>query len=109
MKTSKELFERLRSDEAFAKDFSEVLTAKRENGANNCYEAIIPAAAGFGYELTKEELDEIINAQDSELSADELGKAAGGTSCLAATVWVGIGILALPVVSAGVTIAIKDD
>ena len=82
MKTAKELFERLKTDEAFAKEFSEALTAKREAGAKNYYETIIPAAEERGYELSKEELDEILKAQDSELSAEELGKIAGGGSCV---------------------------
>ena len=82
MKTAKELFERLKTDEAFAKEFSEALTAKREAGAKSYYETIIPAAEERGYELSKEELDEILKAQDSELSAEELGKVAGGGSCV---------------------------
>ena len=82
MKTAKELFERLKTDEAFAKEFSEALTAKREAGAKSYYETIIPAAEERGYELSKEELDEILNAQDTELSAEELGKVAGGGSCV---------------------------
>jgi hypothetical protein len=82
MKTAKELFEILKTDEAFAKEFSEALTAKREAGAKSYYETIIPAAEERGYELSKEELDEILKAQDSELSAEELGKVAGGGSCV---------------------------
>lgn len=70
---------------------------------------MIPAAADFGYELTREELDGMINAQDAELTVDDLGKAAGGTSCLSATIWVGIGIIAFPFVATGITIAITDD
>ncbi|MBR5088791.1 MAG: hypothetical protein IK093_05135 [Ruminiclostridium sp.] len=84
MKTAKELFERLKTDEAFAKEFSEALTAKREAGAKSVYETFIPAATERGYELSKEELDEVLNAQEAELSPEELGKAAGGTSCVIA-------------------------
>ena len=83
MKTAKELFEKLKTDEAFAKAFTESLNAKREAGAKNYYETMIPAANEFGYELTAGEIDEIVNAQDTELSPDELGKVAGGASCIA--------------------------
>ena len=98
MKTAKELFERLKTDEAFAKEFSEALTAKREAGAKSYYETIIPAAEERGYELSKEELDEILNAQDTELSPDELGKVAGGASCLVAVTATAI-LLSIGVVS----------
>ena len=82
MKTAKELFERLKTDEAFAKEFTEAVTAKREAGAKSYFETYIPAAAERGYELSKEELDAVINSQDTELSAEDLGKVAGGTSCI---------------------------
>ena len=98
MKTAKELFDRLKTDEAFTKEFSEALVAKREAGAKNYYETIIPAAEERGYELSKEELDEILNAQDTELSPDELGKVAGGASCLVAVTATAI-LLSVGVVS----------
>ena len=44
MKTAKELFERLRTDEAFATEFTEALQSKRKAGAKNYYETMIPAA-----------------------------------------------------------------
>ena len=94
MKTAKELFERLKTDEAFAKEFAEALKTKREAGAKSYYETYIPAAAERGYELSKEELDEIINAQETELSPEELGKVAGGTSCIGA-VTLSIGAVSL--------------
>ena len=108
MKKSKELFERLKTDEAFAKEFSEALAAKREAGAKSYYETFIPAAAERGYELSRAELDEVMNAQDAELSPEELGKAAGGTSCLPATVWIG-SVLGLTIAGAGVVITLSDD
>ena len=108
MKTAKELFERLKTDEAFAKEFAEALKTKREAGAKSYYETYIPAAAERGYELSKEVLDEIINAQETELSPEELGKAAGGTSCLPATVWIG-SVLGLTIAGAGVVITLSDD
>lgn len=78
MKTSKEFFERLQTDEDFAKEVGEKLKAKVEAGEND-YKAIwIPLAAEYGYELTGEELDEM--RAKSELSEEELGKVAGGSS-----------------------------
>lgn len=48
------------------------------------YETFIPAAAEMGYEVSKEELDEIVDAESEDISEEELGKIAGGTSCLTA-------------------------
>lgn len=84
MKTTKEFFERLATDEAFAKDVEETIEAKRKAGASNYYDTLIPIASERGYELSREELDAINAAQAAELSDDELGKVAGGTSCLTA-------------------------
>ena len=84
MKTAKEFFENLATDEAFARDVEEAIDAKRKAGASNYYDTIIPVAAERGYEISKEELDAINNDQMAELSEDELGKVAGGTSCLTA-------------------------
>lgn len=82
MATTKELFERLSTDQAFAEQFTEAIKARREAGAANYYETVIPVAAQFGYEVKPEELDKI-NEQEAEvLTDDELGKVAGGTSCL---------------------------
>lgn len=103
MKTAKELFERLKTDEAFAKEFAEALKTKREAGAKSYYETYIPAAAERGYELSKEELDEIINAQETELSPEELGKVAGGTSCG----WFGATVL-ITLVASGTITAVID-
>lgn len=84
MKTSKEFFERLQSDEAFAKEVTDAVAAKREAGATSYYETFIPVAADLGYEITKEDLDAVNAASVAELSDEELGKVAGGTSCLTA-------------------------
>ena len=91
MKTANELFERLKTDEAFAKDFTEALKARREAGAKSYYETVIPSAEKFG--------DEYIALQDTELSEEELGKVAGGTSCGI------IGVTVLVTLATGGTIA----
>ena len=60
MRSAKELFERLKTDEAFAKEFTAAIKSKREAGAKSYYETYIPAAEERGYELTAQELDEVI-------------------------------------------------
>lgn len=81
MKTSKEFFERLQNDEAFAKEIGEAVAAKREAGAESYYETFIPVAEERGYEISREELDAIHDAQAAAISDEELGKVAGGASC----------------------------
>ena len=80
MKTSKEFIERLQSDEEFAKEVAEKVREKAEAGATDYKEIWIPIAAEYGYEITGEELDELNDKALNELSVDELGKVAGGTS-----------------------------
>ena len=82
MKTSKEFFERLQTDTDFANEVKEAINLKREDGATNYYETFIPVAAERGYTVTAEDLDIIAEQQTSELSEEELGKVAGGTSCI---------------------------
>ena len=79
MKTAKELFERLITGEAFAKEFSGAVQAKGTPGADNNYSALITVAEENGYAVTKEDIDDFVSSQDIELDAEELGKAAGGT------------------------------
>ena len=95
MKTAKAFFERLQSDEAFAQKVNESIQARREAGARNYYETFIPVAAENGYELTKEELDSVIEAVRSEVSEEELGKVAGGTSCIGALISMAITITSM--------------
>ncbi|MBR5088792.1 MAG: hypothetical protein IK093_05140 [Ruminiclostridium sp.] len=79
MKTAKELIEKLKTDEGFSKEFGEEVIAK-SSGAPVSYEMLTETAAKFGYELTKDDIDDIAAATDSELSAEELEKVAGGFS-----------------------------
>ena len=81
MKTSKELIERLQTDEAFAKEFDEALKARRESGAKNVYECFIPVAAEYDYAISKEEMDAFMAEHAEEMSEEELGKLSGG-SCV---------------------------
>ncbi len=79
MKSSKELFERLQKDEEFAKQFADLVQSKRDSGAKNYYETLIPAASELGYELTMETVDEFLQQNYGEISEEELGKVAGGS------------------------------
>ena len=100
MKTAEELFNRLKTDEAFASEFAGALTAKREAGAANYYETMIPAANEAGYELTKEDIDAVLDANKGELTEEELGKVAGGTSCLTAAIGMSVSSAIITYVSA---------
>ena len=81
MKTAKEFTERLNSDEAFAKQVSEKVKAKKDAGAKDYTEALIPVAAELGYEITKEQVEAFLTKQSEAISEEELGKTAGGTCC----------------------------
>ena len=102
MKTLKELIERLQSDEAFAKEYTEAVKAKQDPDVKDVYGTIIPVAAQFGYEVTKKDIDEMLASASEELSAEELGKVAGGTSLFEA-VTVGSVLLVT-----GIVATIKD-
>ena len=78
MKTSKEFFEKLKSDEKFAKEVAGKVQEKIDAGATDYKEAWIPIAEEYGYELTGEELDELYSQATVELSEEELGKVSGG-------------------------------
>ena len=80
MKTSKEFFEKLQSDEGFAQEIAEKVKAMAEAGEEDYKKVWIPVAAEYGYELTGEELDELYEKNIKELSDEELGKVSGGVS-----------------------------
>ena len=80
MKTSKELIERLESDEAFKKEIEEAVKAKQGAGEETI-DAMISAAADFDYAITKEELEVAKAANSEEMSEEELGKLSGGSVC----------------------------
>ena len=74
MKTSKEFFERIKSDEIFAEEIAEKIKEK----SGDYKEILIPVAAEYDYELTEAELDELYNKQSAELTDEELEKVSGG-------------------------------
>ena len=82
MNTSKEFFERLQNDEAFAQEVGAKVKEKMDAGETDYKALWLPIANEYGYELTEEELDERYEAAAGELSDEELGKVAGGTSPL---------------------------
>ena len=78
MKTSKEFFERLRSDEEFAKEVVVKAQEKIDAKKTDYKEVWIPIAEEYGYELTGEQLDELNEQATASLSEEELGKVSGG-------------------------------
>ena len=80
MKTAKEFVEKLK-DEAFARDINEKVQAKKDANAPDYADAIVTVAAELGYEVTKEQVEALRAKQSEAISEEELGKAAGGTSC----------------------------
>ena len=81
MKTAKEFIEKMQNDEAFAKLVNEGIEAKKTAGAKDYTEALLPVAAELGYEITEEQVEEMLAKQSEVISEEELGKTAGGTSC----------------------------
>ena len=75
MKTAKEFMDKLQSDEAFATQLRE-----KVKDAEDKLSAICDFAKEQGYDINPDQLKEIIQAQSEDLSEEELGKLAGGTS-----------------------------
>lgn len=82
---TKELIEKLNTDKDFAQEFGAKLQAKRDAGAGDAYEAFIPVAAEYGYDVKPGDIDDLQEKARAELSEEELGKVAGGTSCISMT------------------------
>lgn len=80
MKTSKEFFERLQTDEAFAKAIGDEIKAKAEAGETDYKKVIIPVAQDAGYEISGDKLDDMYEKMTTELSEEELGKVSGGVT-----------------------------
>ena len=107
MKTSKEFFERLQTDEAFAKEINETVKEKLDEGLTDYKEMWIPLAEKYGYELTAEELDEMYKKISAEMSDEELGKVAGGTTpvCISATL---ASVASLVLATIGISIGTQE-
>ena len=83
MKTAKEYVERMRGDKAFAAQMNEKVKALLDAGEKDAFSAVSKAAKELGYEISPEQVREI-NKPNEDVSEEELGKLAGGTSCTAA-------------------------
>ena len=108
MKTAKEFIERLQSDEAFAKAVSDGIQAKKDAGARDYTEALLPVAAELGYEITAEQVEALCERQSEVISEEELGKAAGGTGCLVAALILASASLGLVSASASTVAAVDS-
>lgn len=80
MKTSREFFEKLQNDEAFAKEVTEKVKAKADAGDVDYKSVWIPIAEEYGYEVKEAELEEVYEKAAAEMSDEDLGKVAGGTT-----------------------------
>ena len=89
MKTAKEYVERMRGDKAFAAQMNEKVKALLDAGEKDAFSAVSKAAKELGYEISPEQVREI-NKPNEDVSEEELGKLAGGTSCIALTVVVSV-------------------
>ena len=84
MKTAKEYIEAMQSDEAFAAQVKEKVEAAKTAGEEDIFAAVSKAAVELGYEISPDQIREITKKQAGEdISEEELGKVAGGTSCVA--------------------------
>ena len=99
MKTAKEYIERMQSDKEFAAQMSEKAKALLTAGEKDVFAAVSKAAKELGYELSPEQVREI-NKRNEDISEEELGKLAGGTSCFPVAVSV---LTASAAISVGVT------
>lgn len=109
MKTAKEFFDKMKNDQDFAVKICDELITKRDAGAKDYYETIIPTAAENGYEVTRADIDDILSVSGEEMSEEELGKVAGGTSCIAATAALIISsVISVAISLPVVTITVKE-
>ena len=80
MKTAKEFIEKLQSNEDLAAQIREKAAA-----AEDKFAAVSAAAKELGYEVSAEEL-KAIGTESEDISEEELGKVAGGTFDIIATI-----------------------
>ena len=106
MKNTKDFFERLQSDEAFAKEIAEKVKEKTDAGEQDYKKVWIPIAAEYDYELSDKELDSMYEKAAGELSDEELGKIAGGTT---PTIVVAITVYSVATATSCLTYYLTDD
>ena len=79
MSTAKEFWDKVSSDSEFAAKVSDIVVSEVSGNAKDYDAAIVTAAERFGYEVKPADIRAIIEEQNEDLSADELGKVGGGT------------------------------
>ena len=79
MKTLKDLIEAM-GDENFLNEFSEDVQKLSEEKKIESKDAFIAVAKEKGYEVSSEELDELVKQNSELISDEELGKVAGGAT-----------------------------
>lgn len=80
MKTAKEYIERMQNDKDFVAQMGEKVRAAQEAGEKDIFAAVSVAAKELGYDISPEQVKEI-SEQSEDISEEELGKVAGGSSC----------------------------
>lgn len=82
MASASELFSRLREDPEFVNGFAAKVKAVMESSEDkdDNVSAIIKTASEYGYEVTPEDIEAQKTQLSEELSEDELGKVAGGST-----------------------------
>lgn len=99
MKTAKEYIERMQADKEFGEQMKQKILAAKQAGAEDLFAAASAAAKELGYDISPEQIREFSD-QGEDISDEELGKLAGGTSCTPAIA--GLAIFAVSV-SVGVS------
>ena len=89
MKTAKEYIEKMQNDKDFVAQMSEKVKDAQEAGAKDVFTAVSAAAKELGYDVSPEQVKEI-SAQNEDISEEELGKVAGGSTCTPAFIISGI-------------------
>ena len=89
MKTAKEYIERMQNDKDFVAQMGEKIRAAQEAGEKDVFTAVSAAAKELGYDISPEQVKEI-SEQSEDISEEELGKVAGGSTCTPAFIISGI-------------------
>ena len=79
MKTAKEYIERMQSDKEFAAQVKEKVKAAKDAGAEDLFAVTSAAAKELGYEISAEQLKEIVASSSEDISEEELSMVAGGS------------------------------
>ena len=78
MKTAQELIEKIKTDEAFAKEVKAKIKEQKDGGAKNYIEAFGNVAKELGFEVSEEEIKAFRGEQVEELDFEQLDLVAGG-------------------------------